>query len=111
MCVFYVFQPVVHGIWGVFKLDASSEPSTITAPKLDYHTIRYEMSASLSPHPNVSVPPDILSRPREERIQLAIAAIQGSGTKPNGDPCYSARQAEQHFDIPRSSLGCRLQGM
>jgi hypothetical protein len=97
--------------WVFFYMDASSEPSTITAPKLDYHTIRYEMSASLSPHPNVSVPPDILSRPREERIQLAIAAIQGSGTKPNGDPCYSARQAERHFNISRSSLGHRLQGM
>lgn len=70
------------------------------------------MSASKSlPHPNVSVPLDILSRPREERMQLAIAAIQGSGTKPNGDPCYSARQAGQHFSVPRSSLGRRLLGM
>jgi hypothetical protein len=69
------------------------------------------MSASLPPPPNISVPPDILSRPREERIQLAIAAIRSSGTKPNGDPCYSARQVEQHFNVPRSSLGRRLQGM
>jgi len=67
------------------------------------------MSASLPP--NVSIPDDILTRPREERIQLAIAAIRGSGTKPNGDPWYSARQAEQHFGVPRTSLGRRLQGM
>jgi hypothetical protein len=67
--------------------------------------------SSFSPHPGVSIPHDILTRPREERIQLAVAAIQESGTRPNGDPCYSARQAEQHFGVPRSSLGLRLKGM
>jgi hypothetical protein len=65
------------------------------------------MPASASP----SNPDDILSRPREERMQLAIAAIRKSGTKPNGDPCYSVRQAAQHFGVPRSSLGRHLQGM
>ena len=63
------------------------------------------------PPQNTSIPPDILSLPQEERIQLAIEAIQKSGTKPNGDPVYSARQAAQHFDVPRSSLGHRLRGM
>jgi hypothetical protein len=66
---------------------------------------------SASVPPNVSIPPDILSRSREERIQLAIAAIRGSGTKPDGDPCFSARQAEKHFNVPRSTLGHRLLGM
>jgi hypothetical protein len=69
------------------------------------------MPESSSPHPSVTVPHDILAQPWEERIQLAIAAIQGSGTKPNVDPQYSVRQAEQHFVVPRSSLGIRLKGM
>ena len=60
---------------------------------------------------SISTPEDILTRPREERIQLAVAAIQQSGTKPNGDPHYSVRQAEHDFGIPRSSLGRRLKGM
>jgi hypothetical protein len=60
---------------------------------------------------SISIPDDILTRPREEHIQLAIAVIQESGTKPNGDPHYSAHQAEQDFDIPRSSLGCCLKGL
>jgi hypothetical protein len=64
----------------------------------------------MPPPPNISIPNDILARPHEERIQLAIAAIQESGLKPNGDPLYSARQAAQHFGVPRSSLGHRLQG-
>jgi helix-turn-helix, Psq domain len=63
------------------------------------------------PPPNVTVPPDIFDRPQEERIQLALAAIQGSGTKLNGDPCYSACQAEQHFGVSRTTLGRRLQGV
>jgi hypothetical protein len=69
------------------------------------------MSASSLPPENISIPEDILSLPQEERIQLAIAAIQNSGLKPNGDPCYSARQAAKHFCVPRSSLGHRLRGM
>jgi helix-turn-helix, Psq domain len=70
-----------------------------------------DSTPTFSPHPGVSIPHDILTRPREERIKRAITAIQESGSKPNGDPCYSARQAEQHFDVPRSSLGHRLKGM
>jgi hypothetical protein len=57
-----------------------------------------------------SIPLDILSQSREERIQLALEAILGSGTKSNGNPYYSAHQAEKDFGIPRSSLGLRLQG-
>ena len=59
----------------------------------------------------VSIPPDILSQPQEERIQLAIAAIRGSGIKPDGDPCFSARQAGKYFNVSRSTLGRRLQGV
>ena len=61
--------------------------------------------------PDFSIPNDLLTQPREEHIQLAIATIQASGTKPNGDPCYSVHQAERDFGVPRSSLGRRLQGM
>jgi helix-turn-helix, Psq domain len=65
-------------------------------------------ASSLSPH---AIPLDILSQPQDEWIKLAVAAIRESGTKPNGDPNYSARQAAQDFDIPRSSLGFHLRGM
>ena len=60
---------------------------------------------------SISTPEDILTRPQEEHIQLAVAAIQKSGTKPNGDPHYSVCQAGHNFGIPRSSIGCHLQGM
>ena len=46
----------------------TADRNTPTEPR-----IATEMSASLAP--NVSIPDDILTRPREERIQLAIAAI------------------------------------
>jgi hypothetical protein len=68
-------------------------------------------SPSQSPHPNDSIPLDILSQPSEERIKFALKAIRESGTKPNGDPIYSARKAERDFNIPRSTLGFRLRGM
>jgi hypothetical protein len=68
------------------------------------------MSASFSLHPNVLIPHDILDKPCKEHIEHALAAIQESGTKLNGDPCYSAHQAEQHFGILQSSLGSCSKG-
>jgi hypothetical protein len=67
----------------------------------------------MSPPPSSAhtIPHDVLTLSREDRVQLAIAAIQDSGVKPNGDPYYSARQAEKDFKVPRSSLGLRLKGM
>jgi hypothetical protein len=62
------------------------------------------------PHP-LEIPDNVVSLPREERIQLAVTAIRESGNKPNGDPYYSARQAARDFDISRASLGRRLQGI
>ena len=56
--------------------------------------------SSLSPHPNVSIPLDILSQPWDKRIKLAVAAIQESGTKSSGHLNYSARRAAQDFGIP-----------
>lgn len=68
-------------------------------------------ASSFPPLPGVSIPHDILTQSQEERIQLAIAAIQASGTKSNSDPQYSARQAAKHFGVPRSTLGFCLKGM
>ena len=68
------------------------------------------MSTSFSPYPTVDVPSDILDKSQEERMQLALAAIQGSGTKANGDPNYSVRQAAKDFNIPRTSISRRLKG-
>ena len=59
----------------------------------------------------MNISDDILERPQEECMQLALAAIQGSGTKDNGDPNYLARQAATHFDVPRTSIACRLKGV
>jgi hypothetical protein len=82
-----------------------------SSPKLDSLVPGRMDTSSWSPHTGVSVPQNVLTRPQEERIQLAVTAIQGSGTLPNGNPCYSARQAEQHFGVPRSTLGLRLKGI
>jgi hypothetical protein len=64
------------------------------------------MSTSFS-HPTV----DILGKSQEERMQLALAAIQGIDVKANGDPNYSIRQAAKDFNIPRTSIARRLKGM
>jgi hypothetical protein len=56
-------------------------------------------------------PGDVLGKSQEERMQLALAAIQESGTKANGDPNYSIRQAAKDFNVPRSSIARRLKGM
>jgi hypothetical protein len=57
------------------------------------------------------IPHDVLTLQWEDHIWLAIAAIQESGTKPNGNPCYSAWQAEKDFGVLRSSLGLCLKGI
>ena len=88
-------------VWAVGRTVGSNTPNP--------NFVTNEMADSLPP--NVSIPHDIQSRPQEERIALAIAAIQASGTKLNGDPVYSVRQAAQQFNIPRTTLGRRLQGM
>ena len=70
------------------------------------------MSTSIFfPHPGVSISHDILTQPQEEHIEHAIATIRKSGTNVNGGPCYSVRQAEKHFGVPRTTLGRCLKGM
>jgi hypothetical protein len=44
-------------------------------------------------------------------MQLALTAIQESGTKANGDFNYSIHQAAKDFNVPRSSIARRLKGM
>ena len=63
----YLSQERVRAVCRTADCNMPTEPRIAT-----------EMSASLPP--NVSIPDDILAQPWEEHIQLAIAAIWGSGT-------------------------------
>jgi len=47
----------------------------------------------------MNVPSDILGKSQEEHMQLALAVIQGSSTKANGDPNYLICKAAKDFDI------------
>ncbi|PSS32144.1 hypothetical protein PHLCEN_2v2100 [Hermanssonia centrifuga] len=53
---------------------------------------------------------DITSLPKEERIRLALEAVQAEGFKPNGQLTYSLRAAATDYDIPRSTLTTRYNG-
>jgi hypothetical protein len=106
---FTVSKRVVWHVRSISRGPAPNHSSNSNTPSLD--SLPCKMPAStFCPHPGISVPHDVLTQPLEERTQLAITAIQDLGTRPNGDPCYSARQAEQHFGVPRTSLGRRLKG-
>jgi helix-turn-helix, Psq domain len=59
----------------------------------------------------MNVPSDIFEKSQEEHMQLALATIQGSGTKANGDPNYSICQAGKEFNIPQTSIAHHLKGM
>ena len=48
-------------------------------------------TSSLPTDPTMNEPGDVLGKSQEEQMQLALAAIQESGTKANGDPNYSIR--------------------
>lgn len=62
---------------------------------------------SHSTTPSQTVPSD-----KEERIKLAIAAIHASGTKPDGvTHDLSFRAAAANFDVPRSTLQDRFDGL
>ncbi|KIJ58869.1 hypothetical protein HYDPIDRAFT_62215, partial [Hydnomerulius pinastri MD-312] len=47
---------------------------------------------------------------QENHVQAAIAAINASGTKPNGTPILSIRQAAKDFNVPRATLQARYRG-
>lgn len=68
------------------------------------------MATPASHIPSLNLPPELDALPQEERIQLAIKAINNSSRKPDGTPSLSARQAALAFNIPRSTLTDRLNG-
>ena len=55
--------------------------------------------------------PDILSLPQEDRIQLAISAINEAGKNSNGESLLSVCKAASNYDVPRSTLGDRIKGI
>lgn len=46
----------------------------------------------------------------EERITLAIIAIEGYGFRATGHPRYSILEASKHYSVPRTTLSARLKG-
>jgi hypothetical protein len=64
------------------------------------------MSQSVSP-PSA----DILARPQDKHIELAIAAIIDAGNKADGTPKLSQYKAASIYHVPRSTLGDRMKGV
>jgi hypothetical protein len=55
--------------------------------------------------------PDLESTEYEERLDLAIKAINASGLQSNGRPYLSFRQAAKDYDVKRSTLSDRFRGV
>ncbi|KIL55149.1 hypothetical protein M378DRAFT_18199 [Amanita muscaria Koide BX008] len=64
------------------------------------------MPEPITPHST-----DVLALPQEERIQLAISAINEAGKKANGESLLSVRKAASLYNVPRSTLGDRIKGL
>jgi len=64
-------------------------------------------------HPNTQLPTsDISALSKEERIQLAIAAVRDSGLKADGvTTLLSLREAARIYDVPRGTLTDRYNGV
>ena len=98
-----MFSDTWHSLWCQYKshctLSSCSDTTKLAHPS---HSLPLSImsSSSFPPYSTVNVPSDILEKSQEERMQLALAAIQGSGTKANGDPNYSICQAGKDFNIP-----------
>ena len=54
---------------------------------------------------------DILALPQEERMQLAISAINAAGKKSDGASHLSVRKAATLYDVPCSTLGDCMKGL
>jgi hypothetical protein len=54
---------------------------------------------------------DILALPQEDHIQLAMEAIAIAGYEPNSNPQLSMHRAASAFQVPRSTLRNRLNGV
>jgi hypothetical protein len=55
-------------------------------------------------------PLDLEERTAEQRIQLAIQAIERNGVGENGKPLLSIREAARAFQVRKSTLAARLKG-
>jgi hypothetical protein len=53
---------------------------------------------------------DILDLTQEQRMELALAALVASGTKPDGKPNRSIRETAVQYQVPRSTLNDRWNG-
>src|SRR5258707_4162453 len=61
--------------------------------------------------PTVQVDPlDLAEKTAEERIQLAIAAINRHGLKKNGQPIFSFREAANNYGVSKTTLTERFHG-
>lgn len=55
-------------------------------------------------------PLDLKEKSMEERLQMAIKAIERNGFRPNGQPIYSFREASRTFEVNLSTLHARFNG-
>jgi hypothetical protein len=55
-------------------------------------------------------PSELLDLTQVQRMELALAALVASGTKPNGHPNLSIRQTAILYEVPRSTLTDRWNG-
>lgn len=55
-------------------------------------------------------PLDLEGKPTEERIHMAIAAIERNGLRDNGNPIYPFRQAAHDFNVSKTTLTARFKG-
>jgi hypothetical protein len=49
-------------------------------------------------------PLDLEGKTKNERIQMALKAIDQNGLKPNGKPGYTFREAARIFNVPSTTL-------
>jgi hypothetical protein len=63
------------------------------------------------PEPITPPSTDILALPQEDRIQLAISAINEAGKNASGESLLSVHKAASIYDVPCSTLGDRIKGL
>jgi hypothetical protein len=68
------------------------------------------MPLSPSEPPIPSEPPNLTDLTQARRMELALAALIASGTKPNGLPNLSIRNTATLYQVPRSTLTDRWNG-
>jgi 3-methyladenine DNA glycosylase AlkC len=53
---------------------------------------------------------DLEGKSQEERLQMAMSAINRNGLKPSGNPVYPFREAADAFSVPKTTLIARWNG-